>query len=282
MPVAIVTDSACDLSPQQAASLGIDLVPIIVRFGSQEYRDGVDLRLADFYRKLDPNGELPMTAPPPPEAFAQVFRKHVNAGSDVICIVVSASLSKIYENAVAAAAEFGPRVNVIDSKTLSGGTGLLTTGAARLAKSGADAQSVAAAIRKWIGSQHGYAIYPDLKFLQKSGRINKAQLLLGTVMHLVPVTRVSAQGTLEGETTVKSWDQAKQMLANIAARKLEHPLTTRVAIAHTNDPELGSYLLEEFRQRLAAPVKELNLLDAGPTIAANAGPGAAAIFMLEE
>ncbi|HEY9179080.1 MAG TPA: DegV family protein, partial [Candidatus Baltobacteraceae bacterium] len=62
MAVSIVADSTCDLNPAQAQALGLDLVPIVVRFGAQEYRDGVDLRLADFYVKLDPNGELPVTA----------------------------------------------------------------------------------------------------------------------------------------------------------------------------------------------------------------------------
>lgn len=282
MPVSIVTDSTCDLTPAQALSMGLELVPIAVRFGAQEFRDGVDLRLSDFYAKLDPNGELPVTAPPSPDAFAAVFRKHVQAGNDVVCVTVGSKLSKTFEHAQQAAAEFGGSVHVVDSKTLSGGTGLIASGAARLAKTGVDAQTIVAAIKKWIGTQHGYAIYPDLKFLAKSGRINKAQLVLGTVMHLVPITRVGVEGTLESETTVKSWDQAQQMLASIMSRRLERPAVSRVAITHTHAPQLGQTIADELRKKLIGPLKELNVYEAGPTIAANAGPGAAAIFMLEE
>lgn len=282
MPVSIVTDSTCDLTPAQAVSMGLEMVPILVRFGDKEFRDGVDLRLGDFYAELDLNGDLPATAPPPPADFANAFRKQVQAGNDVVCITVGSKLSKTFDNAQQAAGEFPGKVQVVDSKTLSGGTGLLASGAARLAKSGADSAAIMTTLKKWIGTQHGYAIYPDLKFLAKSGRINKAQLVLGTVMHLVPITRVSSEGTLEAETTVKSWDQAQQMLASIMSRRLERPVTSHVAITHTHAPELGQTIADELKKRLTAPLKELNVWEAGPTIAANAGPGAAAIFMLEE
>lgn len=282
MPVSIVTDSTCDLSSAQAQALGLDLVPIIVRFGTQEYRDGVDLRLSDFYVKLDPNGELPTTAPPLPADFANVFRKHVQAGNDVVCVTVGSKLSKTFENAQQAAAEFGSKVQVVDSKTLSAGVGLLVSGAARLAKTGVDAATIVAALNKWRATQHGYAIYPDLKFMSKSGRINKAQLVLGTVMHLFPVTRVSPEGVIESETTVKSWELAQQMLASVMSRKLERPAVSRVAIAHAHAPEVGKKIEDELRSKLIGPLKELNIYEAGPTIAANAGPGSAAIFMLEE
>jgi DegV family protein with EDD domain len=145
MPVSVVTDSTCDLSPAQALAAGFELVPIIVRFGRRTYRDGVDLRLNDFYSQLDPNGELPVTEPPAPDAFSAAFGKHVQAGNDVVCITVAARLSKTFEHAQQAAAQFSGKVHVIDSKTLSGGTGLLASGAARLARTGVDAQTIAAA-----------------------------------------------------------------------------------------------------------------------------------------
>lgn len=282
MPVSIVTDSTCDLSAAQALSMGIDLVPILVRFGVQEFRDGVDLRLSDFYAKLDPHGDLPVTAPPPPDAFAGVFRKNVQAGNDVVCITLGSKLSKTFEHAQQAAGEFDGKVHVVDSKTISSGTGLLVQNAARLAKSGANAETVVTATHKALSTQHGFAIYPDLKFLAKSGRINKAQLVLGTVMHLFPVTRIGADGSLESEATVKSWEQAQQMLASIMSRKLERPSLSRVAVTHTNAPQLARGIADELCSKLDAPLKELAVYEAGPTIAANAGPGAAGIFMFED
>lgn len=282
MPAAIVTDTTCDLSRDEALRLGIDLVPILVRFGDRTYHDGVDLSLREFYAKLDPGGDLPTTQPPPPEDFEAVFRRHVDAGREVVVPVVSAAMSKIYDAASAAAAKFPGKVHVIDGKTLSGGMGLLASLAARLAREGVPAREIVAALHAATARQTGFAIYPDLKFLQKSGRINRAQLILGTVMHVVPVTRVSASGTLEGETTVKSWDQAKDMVANVAARKIGDPTKTRVIITHTHDPQLGDFVAEALKRRLTAPLRELSIHEAGPTIGANVGPGAAGIFMLPE
>lgn len=282
MPVAIVTDSSCDLTPAQAAQAGIDLVPIIVHIGAKEYRDGADLTLSEFYAQLRTSTDLPHTTPPPVEAFAAAFQKHAAAGNDVVCVTVASKVSQIYAQATSAAASFGNTVRVIDSRSLSGGLGLLATGAARLARSGADAATIGAAIERWSATQHGYAAYPDLKFLSRSGRINKAQLALGLLMHLFPVTRVATSGEMETETTVKSWDQAKEMLASVASRKIQHPQKTRVAITHTNAPDVGEYVAATLRSKLSAPLKELNVYAAGPTIGANVGPGAAGIFMIEE
>ena len=282
MAVAIVADSTCDLSRDEAASLGVELVPIIVRFGTHEYHDGVDLRLADFYSKLDPSGELPVTVPPPAQDFATAYRRHVAAGREVISPIVSAKLSKTYENAMTAAAEFPGKVHVVDTKTLSGGVGLIVTGAAKLVREGRSAQEILANMHRWIASQHGYATYPDLRFLAKSGRISKAQMILGTMMKLYPIVRLDANGGLEGETTVKSFDIAKDMMIDILIRKLQHPEKTRITIVHANDRAIADHADNEFRKKLKVVPRQLSIHEAGPSIASNGGPGLIGVFSLEE
>jgi DegV family protein with EDD domain len=142
MSVVIVSDSTCDLNPKEALSLGIELVPISVRFGSKVYKDGVDLSLSEFYDKLSGERELPTTEPPTSEAFAAVFRRNIDAGKKIICLTVSAKLSKTYDNAVVAASALGEGIRIIDSKTVSGGIGLLASGAAKLALEGEDLFSI--------------------------------------------------------------------------------------------------------------------------------------------
>ncbi|HEV3154304.1 MAG TPA: DegV family protein [Candidatus Baltobacteraceae bacterium] len=282
MAVDIVVDSASDLTPTHAAEAGIDMVPCLVRFGTQEFRDGVDIPATRFYEKLQNNGQRPVTAPPPVEAFLESFGNHVRAGKDVVCITVASGVSKTHANACEAARSFAGKVRVIDSRTLSGGEALLAMAAARMARSGAGADAIEAQVQKWIATQQGYAIYGDIDFLASSGRINRHEILLGTAMHLVPITRVNAQGILENETTVKSWDQAKHILVGIVARRLERPANAHVAVAHANAPELAAFLDAELRGKIAAAPKELTTLLAGPTIGANLGPGFAGIFMFEE
>ncbi len=282
MAVAIVADSTCDLSRSEAAGLGVDLVPIIVRFGDKEYHDGVDLLLTDFYIKLDPNGELPVTSPPPESDFEAAFKRHVDAGREVIAPIVSAKLSKTYERAMAAAAKFPGKVHVVDTKTLSAGVGLIVTGAAKLVREGRNAQEILDTMNRWIASQLGYATYPDLRFLAKSGRISKAQMILGTMMHLYPIVRLDKTGGLEGETTVKSFELAREMIVDIMIRKLEHPERARITIVHAHDQALADHVDTELRKKLKVVPRSLTIHEAGPSIASNGGPGLVAIFSLDE
>lgn len=282
MPVSIIVDSSCDLTPAQAAAAGIALVPVLVRIGGQEFRDGVDLTRGDFYSRLSRESELPSTAPPSEDAFAAAFRAGIAQRGEAVCLTVSGKISKIFENASAGARATGAHAHVFDSKTLSGGLALLATAAARLARTGVDAATVLAALERLRDTQGGYAAYPDLRFLAKSGRINKAQMALGLMMNMFPVARVAASGEMESETTVRSWDQAKEMLASIASRRIARPPSTRVAITHTHAPELAQFVADGLKKRLTAPLKELSIYEAGPTVGANVGPGAAGLFFLEE
>jgi DegV family protein with EDD domain len=282
MSVAIVCDSTCDLSAKEAQSLGIDLVPITVKFGDTSYLDGVDLTLDEFYAKLAAARDLPTTVPPTPEAFAAAFKRRVDAGQDVVCLVVSEKLSKTYASAVQGAAAFGDKVRVVNSKTLTGGIGLIATAAAKMARDGKDSAAIRTALDRWIANQRLLSVYPDLKHLERSGRINKAQLVLGTVMHLTPIMRLGKDGGIEGETTARSFDKAKELIVDIALRHIVNPSKARIAIVHSHAPELAQYIYGEMQKRLPAPPLEMLIREAGPTIAANAGPGAVSIATTED
>src|SRR3954449_6369456 len=102
--VRIVTDSSCDLTPEEADELGIDIVPLSIRFGDKEFTDRVDLSVEDFYRRLAESAELPETAAPSPGAFEQVFRRAADAGAEaVVCIDLSSELSATIQSAQNAA-----------------------------------------------------------------------------------------------------------------------------------------------------------------------------------
>src|SRR5258708_36017805 len=92
--VHIVTDSSCDLTADEADALGIDIVPLSIRFGDKEFTDRVDLSVDEFYRRMNESLELPETAAPAPGAFEQAFRRAAENGADaVVCINLSSDLS---------------------------------------------------------------------------------------------------------------------------------------------------------------------------------------------
>jgi len=120
--IRIVTDSTSDILPDEAKRLGIDVVPLTVRFGDEQFRDGVDLDPDAFYRRLPNTTVQPSTSQPTPEQFAEVYRRHIGAGDSVVSVHISAKLSGTLQSASLAASEFPDgAVRVVDSTTVSAG-----------------------------------------------------------------------------------------------------------------------------------------------------------------
>ena len=116
MTVRIVTDSACDLTEEEASALDIDVVPLFIRFGEVEYIDGKELSVPDFYKEMSTNEHLPQTAAPAPGSFGEIFTKRLNAGAEsIVCINLSSELSATMESAQAGAQESGGDVRIVDS-----------------------------------------------------------------------------------------------------------------------------------------------------------------------
>ncbi len=283
MNTAVIVDSTCDLTPETARLFGLEIIPVIIEFGSERFRDGVDLTRANFYSKLFAAKDLPVSLPPAVDQMAAAFKKHLDAGREVFCLVVSSSLSQSYNNALAAAAQLGGEgITVLDSMTLSGGIGLLAMVAGGLAKAGKPAAEISAEIMRLRAKQRGFFTLPDLTPLARTGRIGKAHVMLGTMMKIVPILRVTVgTGVVEGEAQTRTFEKAKELLVEIAMRYIPKPADTRVVVAHTHDPALGAAVASSLRQRLTAPLKDVHVTEAGPAVALNAGEGAIAIFSAE-
>ncbi|MGZ4717440.1 MAG: DegV family protein, partial [Acidimicrobiales bacterium] len=143
--VRIVSDSACDLSKDEASELGIEVVPLKIRFGDKEFTDREDLSVAEFYRRMSETDALPETSAPAPGAFEHVFRKLAGEGADaVVCINLSGALSATIESArnAARALEGEIDVRVIDSRTLTAGLGTIVLEAAKAARGGSSVDEV--------------------------------------------------------------------------------------------------------------------------------------------
>jgi len=151
MAVGIVTDSSCDLGDAEIDGLDIQVVPLFIRFGTDEFVDREQLAVEDFYQRMAAAVELPQTAAPPPGRFEQAFRRCLDAGAEaVVCINLSAAISATMQSAVQAAdairAEDGAAdIRVLDSRSVTAGLGTLALQAARMASDGAG------------GASHGHA-----------------------------------------------------------------------------------------------------------------------------
>src|SRR5438552_14258199 len=139
MAVRIVTDSSCDLTPEEAVELGIEIVPLSIRFGSEEFTDRVDLTVDEFYKRLAGSTALPETSAPAPGAFEEVFRRAVELGDEgVVCINLSSELSATIQSAqnAARAVEGVIDVRVVDSRSITLGLGTQAVAAAEASREG--------------------------------------------------------------------------------------------------------------------------------------------------
>jgi DegV family protein with EDD domain len=210
--VAIVTDSACDLTADEVAAHDVRVVPLTVRFGDEEFVDGVDLTVDEFYEKLVTVDELPETAAPAPGAFEAAFRDAAADGADtVVCINLSAAISATMQSAqnAARALEGEVDVRVLDSRSLTAGLGSLVMAAADQAKAGASADEITVMVNDLSDRTRVWGALDTLDNLKKGGRIGKAQALAGSVLSIKPVLDLS---TGEVEEAAKARTRKKSLL----------------------------------------------------------------------
>ena len=176
MAVRIVTDSACDLAQAQVDEHGIEIVPLSIRFGDEEYVDRTELSVDEFYAKMAETGILPETAAPSPGAFEQAFRKLGEGGDEVVCINLSAALSATMQSAAAAAKSLEGEipVTVVDSRALTIGLGNLVIAAAEAAERGAGVEGIVTLVNDLSDRTRMWGLLNTLDNLLKGGRIGKA------------------------------------------------------------------------------------------------------------
>jgi DegV family protein with EDD domain len=268
MPVRIVTDSAADLPPAEAEALGIEVVPLSIRFGDKEYTDGVDLTVEEFYAKLASSAELPETSAPSPGAFDTAFRRQGEAGADaVVCIDLSGGLSATVQAAQNAASGLAGDldVRVLDSRSITSGLGTQVRLAAQAAADGASADDVVALVESLIPRTHVIGALDTLENLKKGGRIGNAQALLGSLLSIKPLLDISS-GEVEEAGKARTRRKALEWLRDqvFALPQVEH-----LVVAHGMAPEVDT-MVDMLAPRYGRD--EVSVATIGPTIGTHGGP----------
>ena len=273
MSVRIITDSTVDLAP--AIKAQVTAVPLSVRFGQQEYLDGVTIDAVQFYEMLAQSEELPTTSQPTPAAFEDAFRDAVEAGDDVVCITISSRLSGTYQSATIAADEFPGKVFVVDSRTAAIGAGLLAEYALQLAGEGMSAEQILHILMEKRKQIRLYAIVDTLEYLKKGGRLSSAVAVVGGLLNIKPIICIGQTG----EITVPA--KARGMKAAFAQ------LTQLVSQNGGVDPSLPALLgytggnrenLDKYQKETAGIWPEgTQSTIVGSAIGVHVGPGAVAV-----
>ncbi len=276
MAVSIVTDSTCDISRENVERFNISVVPAYVLFGEESYRQGIDINPTQFYARLQSSPQLPSTSQPTPGDFTERFEALVAAGYQVVCITVARQLSGTYNSALQAASQFEDgAVTVVDAGTASVGHMLQVIAAAEdAATPDATAESVAEAARVRSGNGYGYAMVDTLEYLQKGGRIGKAQAFMGSLLKVKPILRV-ADGEVLPVDRPRNLRRGLQRLEELVR---EAGSASKLAVAYTTDAAPA----EDMRNRLAdlASPENTYTVQIGSAIGTHVGPGAIAVSTL--
>ena len=268
-PVMVVTDSTADLPAETVQELDITVVPLLVIFGDQAYRDGVDMTSEEFFRRLPETQELPRTSQPSPGDFQQVYERLAEQTDRILSIHVSSRFSGTAETARQAARTLADRcqVEVIDSSTISMAMGFAVIAAARAAKAGADLDACAEAARSVLRRQRLAVALDTLEYLRRGGRIGRAQAFLGGLLRLKPVLTIR-----DGEAYPLARARThRKALEEILRVCLEGDDIEEAAVMHANSPDDARLLAEEIRRR--CPKATVHVGRIGPVIGVHGGPG---------
>lgn len=268
MPVRIVTDSSSDLDTAEAEELGVEVVPLSIRFGSEEFTDRVQLSVEDFYAKMAASDALPETAAPSPGAFEMAFRKQGEAGADaVICIMISSGLSatmQAAENAAKAIADDLP-VRVLDSQSVTAGLGTIVRIAAQMAAAGESVEAIEATVVDLAQRVQVVGTLDTIENLKKGGRVGGAQAVIGSLLSIKPL--IHFEGGVVGpagraRTRRKALEWVRDEIWKRS--KVEH-----LTVIHSMAPDVDDLLdlLAPRYDREQIPVTTI-----GPVIATHGGP----------
>jgi DegV family protein with EDD domain len=274
--IQVVTDSACDLSTTTTEEHDVAVVPLTIRFGAEELVDRDELSGKEFWDRVVTGPDMPATAAPSPGAFQQAFLDARDAGSSgVVCATISSGLSATYQSACTAAEAVADRiaVRVVDTRSVTGGQGLLALAAADMAANGAGLDDIEAAVQDLSMRTHVYGVVDSLDYLRRGGRIGGAAKLVGSLLSIKPVIEVR-DGVVEVESKQRTRSRSLQYLANkaIEAEPLE-----RLAITNGVSPDFDQ-VLELVRK--ARPDHELVVADLGPVVGSHTGPGSVGVCFI--
>lgn len=275
MKVKIITDSTSDMVPQVKSR--VTTVPLTIRFGDQEYIDGVTIDSRKFYEMLVESDVLPTTSQATPYDFEEVFRRETEAGNSVVCITVSSKLSGTYQSAVIAAGDYEGKVFVVDSQSVAIGSGILVEYALEQADRGLSAEEIAWKVMQKRDSVRVLAMVDTLEYLKKGGRISAAVAFAGGLLNIKPVICIDG-GEIKILGKARGSKQANNLLVQEIARAGGVDFGKPLLLGYTG---LTDALLQKYIQDSAAlwegRREELPISIVGSTVGTHAGPGAVAV-----
>ena len=282
MAVRIVTDSASDISQEKAKEWNITVLPLKVRFGEEEFLDGVTLSGKDFYRKLVETDNIPKTSQISPYEYSEEFRKADECGDELIYFSLSSEVSGSYQSACMAAADYSDNIHVVDTQQFCVSEYIIVNRAVQLRDQGLNAEQIISTITPELKKAHVIAVFDTLEYLKLGGRISSAAAFAGGVLMIKPVITIE-DGKVKVIGKARGSKNGNNMLIEFVKKSGGIDFDKPICLAYSgfSDDMLKKYV-EDSKFLYEGYEESLQYAIAGATIGTYAGPGAIALAYFEK
>jgi len=277
MAIKVVTDSTSDLPADVAESLGIEVVPLNVHFGSDVYKDRVNLMPDAFYDKLINGDVLPTTSQPSVGEFIDVYERLGSDADGIVSVHISEKLSGTMNSARLASQQANADcpIEVVDTFQVSMGVGICAMEAAEVANSGGNMNQVILAARNAVTRSQCFFMLETLEFLQKGGRIGKAQALIGNLLKIRPMLMLQ-----EGEVHPLGRERTRRKgISKLVDTVEELAPISGLAVMYSTGPDEAQTLAQNV-SKFMIEGREPMMLQIGPVIGTYAGPDTLGIALI--
>lgn len=280
--VKIISDSTCDLSPELIAKYDIDILPLHILLGEDEYEDGKNITPEEIYSWSDENKTTPKTSAPALTDAIELFKQYIDEGREIVCFSISSSMSTSGNVMRIAAEELEAedRITVIDSANLSTGIGLLVIEAAIMAQNNHTVEEIVSAIEALKPNVRASFVVDTLTYLYRGGRCNAVSAMAGGVLKLHPKIVVengamNASKKYRGKINSAIMTYVKDMEDALKAARPDRVFITHSGCDRTIVEEVHSYL-----ENLGV-FSEILETRAGGVISSHCGPGTLGVLFIQ-
>jgi DegV family protein with EDD domain len=276
--IGVVTDSLAWLPASVTQSHGIRVVPLHVRIDDQEFTEGVDLSNEEFFRRLPTARALPKTSQPSAGEFLAAYQEVAERAGAILSVHASSRLSGTYRAAETGAAMLrearpGVRVVTLDTMTAASAEGIVAVRAAEDAAAGVPFDEVVVRARALAQKTRLLFVLETMEYLQKGGRIGRAQAFLGGLLHIRPILTVD-EGEVTPKDRARTRGRAMERVLELMAEDAQGRPFRHVGVLHAAAPESAAELKRLIQERFGVPEGVFMVVEIGPVIGTYTGPDA--------
>jgi len=273
--IRIIADTTCGFPLQLLSDLGIDVIPQIISFGDDSYRDDFEIDSPTFLRKLKSSSTLPKTSAPPPILYQPLFSKYIHAGDTILVITPSSDVSGTFRSACVAAEEFpGADIHIFDSRTVAGGLGSIVLQAYAWVKEDMPLDILLSNLTNMASREKVFFVVDTLEYLHKGGRIGTAKALLGSLLQVKPILTIR-DGHVDQFDKQRTSKQAINSILKLIIDYSKNNLDPHVTISHISADKTALEIQKSLSDTLG--IDNIPILLLPPAIVVHSGPGTVSV-----